>query len=214
MKITEGLHAFIWQDPRANNANTYLIKGSKNILIDPGHLHLFDHVRSGLARLGLGTDQIDVVLITHAHIDHMEAARIFKKPTLLAMSREAHDFAVEYGMGNSAGPEPDFFLGGGSLKIGDVDLDVIMTPGHSPGSLCLCWPARKALFTGDVIFSQSIGRTDLPGGSGRLLKESIQALAGRDAEYLLSGHGSPVMGRKAVEDNFRQVADDWFSYLE
>lgn len=214
MEITEGLHAFIWQNPRANNANTYLIKGSKNILIDPGHVHLFEHVRSGLARLGVGANQIDVVLITHAHIDHMEAVQMFRKPTLWAMSREARDFALEYGMGNSAEMEPDFFLGEGDLRIGDVSLEVIMTPGHSPGSLCLYWPDRKALFTGDVIFSRSIGRTDLPGGSGRLLKESIQGLAGLGAEYLLSGHGDPVIGRKAVADNFRQVADDWFSYLE
>jgi hydroxyacylglutathione hydrolase len=169
MEIAKDLHAFVWKNPRENNTNTYLISGSKKILIDPGHLHLFDHVRSGLARLQLSTEDIDVVLITHAHPD---------------------------------------------LRIGDVALEVIMTPGHSPGSLCFYWPDRKALFTGDVIFSQSIGRTDLPGGSGKRLKESIMRLSTLEVDYLLSGHSGPVLGKEAVQDNFRMVADYWFSYLD
>jgi hydroxyacylglutathione hydrolase len=213
MEIAKGLHAFIWRNNRANNTNTYLITGSKNILIDPGHLDLFDHVRSGLARLNLAPKDIDVVLITHAHVDHIEAAGLFRKPTLRAMSREASEFMHEYGGRKANGLEPDFFLGEGSLRIGDTDLDVILTPGHSPGSVCFYWPEHKALFTGDVIFNQSIGRTDLPGGSGRLLKESIQRLSGLDVDCLLSGHGAPVMEKKAVQDNFRFVADSWFRYL-
>jgi len=214
MEIAKDLHAFIWRNSRANNTNTYLVTGSKKILIDPGHLHLFDHVRSGLARLNLTPDEIDVVLITHAHVDHIEATGVFRKPTLLAMSREARDFMQDFGGQTAEGMEPDFFLGEGDLRIGDTDLDVIATPGHSPGSLCFYWPDRRALFTGDVIFNQSIGRTDLPGGSGRLLKESIKRLSTLNADVLLSGHGEPVMGEKAVRDNFRAVADYWFSYLE
>jgi len=212
MEIAEGLHAFIWQNPRANNTNTYLITGSKNVLIDPGHLQLFDHVRAGLARLNLAPDRIDAVLLTHGHVDHMEAMQLFRKPALIAMSREASQFIKECGGGDRF--DPDFFLGEGHLRIGDISLDVLLTPGHSPGSICLYWPDRRALFTGDVIFNQSIGRTDLPGGSGRLLKESIQRLEKLDVEYLLSGHGGPVIGEKAVRENFRIVADDWFSYLE
>jgi hydroxyacylglutathione hydrolase len=212
MEIAEGLHAFIWKNPQANNTNTYLITGSKNILVDPGHLQLFDHVRTGLARLNLSPDRIDAVLLTHGHVDHMEAMPLFRKPTLLAMSREASQFIRECGGDDRFAP--DFFLGEGNLRIGDISLDILLTPGHSPGSICLYWPDRKALFTGDVIFSQSIGRTDLPGGSGKLLKESIQRLVKLDVEYLLSGHGGPVIGKKAVRDNFRMVADCWFSYLE
>ena len=214
MEIAKDLHAFIWRNARANNTNTYLITGSKNILIDPGHIDLFDHVRSGLARLNLTPGEIDVVLITHAHADHIEAAGLFRKPTLLAMSRDALDFLQDYGGRKADSLEPDFFLGEGKLRIGEIDIDVIATPGHSPGSLCFYWPDLGALFTGDVIFSQSIGRTDLPGGSGRLLKESIQRLSALDVNFLLPGHGAPVVERKAVRENFRLVADSWFSYLD
>lgn len=211
MEITAGLYAFIWRNPRANNANTFLIAGKKNILIDPGHLHLFDHIVNGLGRLGITVSQVDVVLVTHAHIDHMEAVGVFGESTLIAMSREAFQL-IEGGGGKIR--EPEFFLQEGTLTVGDVSLDVLMTPGHCPGSLSFYWPDRKALFTGDVVFSQGIGRTDLPGGSGRLLKESIERLSRLDVDYLLPGHGAVVVGKEKVKDNFRMVADYWFDYLD
>jgi glyoxylase-like metal-dependent hydrolase (beta-lactamase superfamily II) len=215
MEIAPGLHAFIWRSTRANNANTYLIAGKeKKILIDPGHLQLFDHVQSGLAGLKLRLDQIDAVLITHAHVDHMEAAGLFRKPTLWAMSREAIDFLKEFSGWASRGEQADFFLAEGDLKIGDITLKVIATPGHSPGSVCFYWPDCRALFTGDVIFNQGIGRVDLPGGSGKLLKQSIQRLSTMDVDILLPGHGAPVVKRTAVRENFKMVEDYWFNYLD
>ncbi len=93
-------------------------------------------------------------------------------------------------------------------------MEIIPAPGHSPGSVCIYWPARKALFSGDAIFNQGIGRTDLPGGSGMQLKESIMRIASLEAEILLPGHGTPVIGQKAVRDNFRIIEEYWFTYLE
>ena len=74
MKIFDGLYAFIWQDYRENNCNTYFIDRDKKILIDPGHDHLFGHVEQGLGQLGVPVSAIDYVLITHGHPDHLEAA--------------------------------------------------------------------------------------------------------------------------------------------
>jgi glyoxylase-like metal-dependent hydrolase (beta-lactamase superfamily II) len=99
------------------------------------------------------------------------------------------------------------------LIIGEERFEVIATPGHSPGSICLYWPVKKALFTGDLIFDQSIGRTDLPGGNGRLLKESVEKVSSRDIEYLLCGHGEIVAGEKKVKMNFEKIKDYWLNYL-
>ena len=90
---------------------------------------------------------------------------------------------------------------------------MLVTPGHSPGSICLYWPDRKVLFTGDVVFNQSIGRTDLPGGSSGDLKKSIIRLSKLDVEYLLTGHGEMVTGREKVQENFHMIQDYWFNYL-
>jgi hydroxyacylglutathione hydrolase len=217
MQLLNNLQAFIWRNPQANNCNTYLIQGEKNILIDPGHLHLFDYVQIGLADLGLTLEQVDLVIITHGHPDHLEAVRLFKEPTLITISRVEAGFINEWigKYGGNAGYDfkADFFLQAGDLKVGGRVFQVLETPGHSPGSICLYWPEEKALFTGDVIFNQGIGRTDLPGGNGALLKESIRKLAALDVEYVLSGHGEVIKGRKAVKDNFRRIEDYWFNYL-
>lgn len=92
--------------------------------------------------------------------------------------------------------EPDFFLQEGWLQAGGETLQVLSTPGHSPGSVCLYWPERQALFSGDVVFSGGIGRTDLPMGNPKLLKESIQRIAELDVEHLLPGHGEIIHGRR------------------
>jgi glyoxylase-like metal-dependent hydrolase (beta-lactamase superfamily II) len=213
MKVFEGLRAFIWRDNRANNCNAYLIEGSKRILVDPGHRDFFDHVHQGLSKLKISRDQIDVVLVTHGHPDHLEMASNFKEPTLVGMGEEEYRFTKENYAPYYKVPEPDFLLREGDLTIGDVSLQIILTPGHSPGSICIYWPQKKALFTGDVVFSQGIGRTDLLGGDGSLLKESIKRLAILDVEYLLPGHGEMLSGRESVKANFKMIEDFWFSYL-
>ena len=213
MKVFEGLRAFIWRDNRANNCNAYLIEGSKRILVDPGHRDFFDHVHQGLSKLKVSRDQIDVVLVTHGHPDHLEMASNFKAPTLVGMGEEEYHFTKENYAFHYKVPEPDFLLREGDLTIGDVSLRIILTPGHSPGSVCVYWPLKKALFTGDVVFSQGIGRTDLLGGDGSLLKESIKRLAALDVEYLLPGHGEMLSGRESVKANFKMIEDFWFNYL-
>ena len=175
MEIFSGLDAFIWQSYTENNCNAYCITGEKSILIDPGHKHLLDHVEQGLRAINLSWDIIDVVIITHGHPDHMESVGQLDKRTLLAMNKEEYVFIREIAGHYFQIPEPDFFLGAGDLAIGGNHFEVLITPGHSPGSICLYWPDRKALFTGDLAFSQGIGRTDLPGGSGYSLKRASSA---------------------------------------
>jgi len=213
MKILDGLYGFIWQSASENNCNSFFIDAAKKILIDPGHRHLFQHVRRGLAQIDRTPEQVDVVLVTHGHPDHLETVGSFGPATRWAMSRIDYDFVLQYLGSRTEIPQPAFFLQEGDLTIGDTAFQVIHTPGHSPGSVCLYWPQNKVLFTGDVVFSQSIGRTDLPGGSGRQLKESISRLAELDVEVLCPGHGDVVAGRENVRKNFKMIKDFWFSYL-
>ncbi len=219
MEIFEGLHAFLWMNPTANNCNTYLIKGDKNILIDPGHFHLFSHVVDGLDMLSMDISDIDVILITHGHPDHIEAVRRFaNEKAIVGLGSIELDFikkvAPHYGEALGVGGfEPQILLQEGNLIIGEKEFQVLHTPGHSPGSICLYWPAKKVLFTGDVVFSGGIGRTDLPGGSGQSLKQSIRKLSELDVEYLLSGHGDIISSRDRVIANFKEIENYWFAYI-
>jgi glyoxylase-like metal-dependent hydrolase (beta-lactamase superfamily II) len=108
---------------------------------------------------------------------------------------------------------PDFFLQEGELLLDGLKMKVFHTPGHSPGSVCLYWPVQKALFTGDLVFKEGLGRTDLPGGDGDLIKESIERMSQLDVELLLSGHGEIISGAQEVKSNFEQIKDFWFRYV-
>jgi glyoxylase-like metal-dependent hydrolase (beta-lactamase superfamily II) len=213
MKIFDGLHAYLWQDYRENNCNTYLIDGVTKVLVDPGHRHLFSHVQEVLVAAGLSPEQIDVVAITHGHRDHIGAASEFSQPTRLAMNPEEYEFSRKRFRPEFSIPPPDYPLEEGAFTAGEHQFQVILAPGHSPASVCLYWPEKKALFTGDVIFRESVGRVDLPGGNGAQLKESLMKLEDLEVEYLLPGHGEPVMGKDDIKDNFRFIRDHVFGYL-
>ncbi|MBW1785701.1 MAG: MBL fold metallo-hydrolase [Deltaproteobacteria bacterium] len=219
MNVFNGLHFFPWENPTANNCNTIFIDGHTRILIDPGHDHLFGHVRDGLLDLGLAPADMDLVLITHGHPDHMEGIKSFSgTKAQVAMHSVEWDFVKRLAphYGNAIGMqdfEPHILLGEGDMKVGDINFQVLHSPGHSPGSVCLYWPEEKVLITGDVVFNQGIGRTDLPGGSGEQLKESIERIAALDVAFLLPGHGDMVSGEDQVRANFKIIKEYWFNFI-
>jgi glyoxylase-like metal-dependent hydrolase (beta-lactamase superfamily II) len=222
MELTPNLHAFVWTAAGANNCNTYLLRAAeKNILVDPGHAALFDHVRRGLASLGLVPEDIDLIIGTHAHPDHIEAVRLFARPPALCTLHAAEWQLVEEAAPHlraalnfdPEGLTPDFFLTEGELTVGDIDLQVFHTPGHAPGAVTLFWPQERALLTGDLIFRGGLGRADLPGGDGRKLKESIRRMATLDVDWLLPGHGDIIRGAETVQENFAGVERTWFDYI-
>ena len=221
MQIFNNLHAFVWQSPTANNCNAYFIDGPCRVLIDPGHRALFEHVDLGLKELGLKTDDIDLVVCTHAHPDHLESVQLFReKSTLFTLGEIEWQWAATIGKDMSAAYgidiealAPDFFLQEGMLSLDGLEMQIYLTPGHSPGSVCLYWSAQKALFTGDLVFKDGLGRTDLPGGDGAKIKESIQRMARLDVELLLSGHGEIISGAREVKSNFDRIEKYWFGYV-
>jgi hydroxyacylglutathione hydrolase len=215
MRLSDNLYAFPWRALTENNCNSYLIDGSFRILIDPGHQHLLPELLNSLNSMSIRPEDIDLVVGTHSHPDHIEALHSFSSSsTMLTMGEMEYRYVQEQAAHLfSFRLEPDFLLMEGTLKAGTTELQVIRTPGHSPGSICLYWPSQKALFAGDVIFERGVGRTDLPGGSGEQLKESIRRLSSLDIELLLPGHGNIIKGKDEVMTNFSLVEEIYFGLL-
>ena len=221
MKLDPDLYAYPWKSMQENNCNSFVIGGDFPVLIDPGHEHLAKGLLTQMEKDGNPMECLRLVIITHVHPDHFEAARIFSKAgVLLAMHPQEEAFFKEMGgdffraFGLDV-PEfkIDFHLQEGDLKLGSKTFQVIHTPGHSPGSITLYWPEKKALFTGDVVFPMGVGRTDFPGGDGALLRKSIERLAQLDVEWLLSGHGEVLKGKRNIQRNFSYIKSNYFDYL-
>jgi glyoxylase-like metal-dependent hydrolase (beta-lactamase superfamily II) len=121
---------------------------------------------------------------THGHFDHIGANRELKErfgADLLIHSADAPmlgraaDIARAYGIPGENSPQPDAFLTDGmEITFGKQRISVLHTPGHTPGGCCLYIEAEKKVITGDTLFADSIGRTDLPGGSHQQLLESVR----------------------------------------
>jgi hydroxyacylglutathione hydrolase len=221
MKLDSDLYAYPWVSMQENNCNSYLIGGDVPVLIDPGHQHLVKNLINQMEKDKNRLEDIRLIIATHVHPDHFEATQTFARAgVLLALHPEEEKFMKETGGEFYRGfgmemPEikVDFFLKEGELKLGTKTLQVLHTPGHSPGSISLYWPEKKALFTGDVVFAMGVGRTDFPGGDGNLLRDSIERLARLDAEWLLSGHGEVLKGKKNIQRNFSYIRTNFFEYL-
>ena len=183
MKVAEDIYAYVWQG-NDNNCNSYIfgntLTGNKHILIDPGHivtpfLHepAFEKLSQQIQKDGLKLEDIGLIVLTHAHPDHVEAA-----PRVQLVSRAAialHKQDEEMFRHFNAG-KVDYYLDEGELALDGLvkdKLQVYHTPGHSPGQIALYWPDRKALAVGDDIFYHNTGRVDLPGGSPAQLKQSL-----------------------------------------
>jgi len=220
MKVTDGIYSYIWTGVFENNCNSFYFGEPLNILFDPGLKNYTDMLLKKMEEDGIDIEKISYVISSHSHPDHLEGTINFTKYDIpAAMHKEEIQFYNEIGpkffdwMGM---PFPDIKfnieLEEGILQIGDVKLKVFKTPGHSPGSVCIYWEEKKALICGDLIFDNSFGRVDFPGGDAKLLKDSITRISQLDIEYLLPGHMEIIVGKKNVEANFEQVMG-YFDYI-
>jgi len=222
MKIFEDLYAYPWTSFTQNNCNTYVIGRRQKVLIDPGHASLFKNVQQAMTRDGLDWRAVELVVATHSHPDHFEGVEFFldRLEVKIALHPDEEEFLQKVGpeFARMLGLRPpryrvDVQLVEGDLEADGLKLQVFHTPGHAPGHLCLYWPKRKVLFSGDLVFNQGVGRTDFPGGDGALLKASIKRMAELDVELILSGHGDVVQGREAVKRNFEMIEEVYFGLI-
>jgi hydroxyacylglutathione hydrolase len=199
MEVSKGIHLFAGI---SGSSNTYLI--DEEILIDPGIEEFSGKLSEAIKSIGFDLKKINLIIDTHGHYDHSSANSFFKNLTGAKICAHKLDTEkIETGLGSayeffSAKPESskiDRFLEDGEIiKTKNHTFKTIHTPGHTSGSICLYDEKNKILISGDTIFSDGFGRTDLPTGSEKEMADSLRKIEKLGAKILLPGHGEIFEG--------------------
>jgi hydroxyacylglutathione hydrolase len=181
----------------------------KALVIDPGEEA--DRLIQAIDDLSL---TVEAILLTHTHFDHVGAvaplaratgAPVYCPALEVPILRDINAYVFPgFGPFESYDPE-ETLTGGEHLTLAGLEIDVIFTPGHSPGHVSFSIPEHDALLSGDVLFQSSVGRTDLPGGDHRTLLDSIATLLNTlpDDTRVLPGHmGTTTLGRERATNPF------------
>lgn len=174
----------------AYQTNCYIIHDKNSAsccVIDPGYEA--DTIADKLTELGLS---LEAILLTHGHFDHVGAVRDLAADTGCQVWLCAYDLNMPAQLTAGQLYYTNTYAEGSTLHLAGLDLSVLHTPGHTPGSVCLL--VEDTLFSGDTLFAGSCGRTDLPGGSWEQMCASLKRLAGIEANlWILPGHGESTM---------------------
>lgn len=163
--------------------NCFIVRsegGDKVLVVDPG-----EEAERILAEVEQTGAKVEAILVTHCHFDHIGAvtpvaaatgAPVYCPQLEVSVLADIMSFTMP-GFGPYEGYEADETVKGGeTLELAGMTLDVLFTPGHSPGHVTYSVRDEGAVFSGDVLFQGSVGRVDLPGGDGPTLLRSIQSL--------------------------------------
>jgi glyoxylase-like metal-dependent hydrolase (beta-lactamase superfamily II) len=154
------------------------------------------------------------IWLTHCHIDHIMGLDFcFREFGLKGIAHALDQANIErselvagmYGIPYTAGPEPEYILEEGKMNRHGFETDVLFVPGHSPGHVAFYFEETGVVFSGDVLFERSIGRTDLPGGDFETLADSIRTkmYALPEETVIYCGHGdSTTIGEEKNENPF------------
>ncbi len=191
------------------DTNCYLISASPGaplLVVDPA-----GDARELLATVG--GREVGIIVLTHCHFDHLGAAEelVESSGAGIAVHRDDAGFITDpegtggamWGFEAVAPPASRILVDGDRLSLPGLELSVLATPGHTPGSICIECPGH--IFTGDTLFAGSVGRTDFPRGDSRALSASIRdKLAGLPDELVVHpGHGSEsTIGRERRANPF------------
>jgi len=180
------------------------------MVIDPG-----DDIDDIVALIDEYKLQVKQIVITHAHIDHVGGAMKLREKTGAPILLNQNDYALLkmldvqaswLGMKPPGAVEIEAGLAHDeTLRAGKLAANVLHTPGHTEGSVCLYFPTEKMLIAGDTLFQRSIGRTDLPGGSFEKIMRSLhdRVLTLPDETRVIPGHGpATTIGEEREENPF------------
>ena len=190
--------------------NTYILSDETGeaVIVDPGNSQSYEdeQIREYVASKHL---TIKYIINTHPHLDHIAGNPWCKKEFGVDVMlheagmkeyNRAFAYAAVFGFDIEKMPDPDRFLNeGDEVTFGNQKLKVLYTPGHCAGSICLYSVENQVIFTGDLIFEQCVGRSDLPTGNEMELQQSIREkiLTLPDEVTILSGHGdATTVGRE------------------
>jgi glyoxylase-like metal-dependent hydrolase (beta-lactamase superfamily II) len=182
----------------AYQTNCYIIheESSKTCcVIDPGYDA--DRILGKLDALGL---TLEAVLLTHGHFDHVGAVKDLAAETQCDVYLHSEDLTMPPMMTAGALYYTKTYAEGSLLKLAGLEISVLHTPGHTPGSVCLL--ADNSIFSGDTLFQGSCGRTDLPGGNWATITQSLKRLAALEGNFwVFPGHGGSTTLRDEKKYN-------------
>ncbi len=215
MQLIKGLFIF---GGAGNSCNTYLIDGK--ILIDPGLPAYFPLVMEGISSLGFSPKDIDIIINTHRHFDHIGSNKLFRdrcKAQIWTHKEELDGvqdgkYTYDHVFNHNYLPVTvnKTLKDGDTIETSNFNFRVIHTPGHTKGSICLYDEEKRILISGDTLFANGVGRTDLKTGSLLKLIKSLKKLSSLKIRYLLPGHGLFKIGEYGI----KRVIDNQIKKLE
>lgn len=190
-----------WVESKGHDSNIYIIRDKLNLMIDTGTGKNSEKIKNNFENKEFNFEDLDAIVNTHFHFDHIGGnpdfldlcnCEIWASEDTAEILREGNEektFAMVFGNTIDPMEVSRVLKDGEEIKIGEVTLKIIATPGHTHGDISLYEPNEKKLFSGDTVFKGGIGRTDLPHSNKQQMKHSLEKLSSLEVKSLYPGHG-------------------------